>query len=123
MYNERDLIRVLRKNLDTEIRVITLYLDNASKLNYEKNKAKVDLLIFDSFHHATWLAKEICVLNKGMKGILDRKVQDVAYREESGVKELYLYEAQRTKDAAAKKLLLKLVREEARHERIVKSFK
>jgi len=123
MYSDNDLRRVLRKNLDEELRVIKLYIDNASKLNYAKNKSKIDTLIFDSFDHATWLTRELCLLNKGKKGALDKKTQDMAYREESGVKEIYLYEAQRTKDAIAKKLLLKLVGEEARHERIVKSFK
>ena len=123
MYSQNDLARVLRKNLDSEFKVIKLYLDNASKFNYAKNKAKVDRLVFDSFDHATWLAKELSVLNSKTGGRLDKKMQDLAFREESGVKELYLFESQRTKDAVAKKLLLKLVGEEARHEEIVKSFK
>lgn len=122
MYSKEDLLRVLRKNLKSELDVIAFYVDNAPDLNYSVNKEKVDTLIFDSFQHAKWLTEEILKLDA--EGVtLSEQVREQAFKEETGVKEIYKYELNRTDIEEVKIILKKLIEEEERHEEIVKSLR
>jgi rubrerythrin len=123
MYSDKDLARVLRQNLNSEVDVIRFYIDNLHKLNYAKNRKQIDSLVLDSCRHATMISEMLLKLNKGTKSSLIASTQREAFREETGVKELYRYESVRTKSTDAKKMLLTLIKEEAGHERLVNSLR
>jgi len=122
MYSKNDTLRVLRKNLDSELDVIKFYIDNKHKLNYGANKRKIDSLVADSFTHATLISQRMLDLGKGI-GYMDNKTRQRAYKEETAVKEIYRYELNRTLDKESAKLLKRLIKEETKHERIVGSLK
>ncbi len=123
MYSQNDLKRVLRRNLESEFSVIKFYLENTKCLNYAKNRSKIDELIFDSFRHAKMISSLLLELDKDAKGKLDMKKREDALREESGVKELYQYELNKSCYKNAEKLFSKLIKEETEHEKIVRSLK
>ncbi|MBW2967579.1 ferritin-like domain-containing protein [Candidatus Woesearchaeota archaeon] len=122
MYSEKDMLRVLRRNLESELKVIKFYVDNAEKLDYAKNKPKVDSLVFDSFRHAQWLSRQILRLKTG-SGKLTKKAKAEALREETNVRDIYQYELNRTEDPKVRKVLQKLISEEKKHARIVRGLK
>jgi rubrerythrin len=123
MYSDKDLIRILRKNLDYELDVIKFYLDNLEGINYSANKKSVRELVLDSHSHALMISKRLLDLQEKTGGKLRRGLQDKAYREEHDVREIYLYELGRTSNPFVAKVLKRLVKEEKRHESIVKRFK
>ncbi len=123
MYSEKDLKRVLLNNLDSEFKAIRLYLKNLKKLNYVKNKKKVDTLVLDSFRHAAMITKEFMTLHKGEGVAVSRRMRARAMREEVGVREIYAYELNRTSNPKVQKLLRQLIVEETKHEKIAKTLK
>lgn len=123
MYNEKDLIRVLKKDLKAEFDAILFYLDNLKKLNYKKNKKIIDELTLDSFNHAESIAKLMLNLQKDTKGKLSSSATRKAMVEEVGMKGLYAYEIERTEDKKVKRELKKLLKEEVEHEELVKKLK
>jgi len=121
-YTKKDLLRVLYRNLDAEFRAIKFYLENLPKLNYKKNKAALDVLLFESYDHARMLSEEIILLEQS-SGKLTEQMRTKALAEETSLKAIYTYELLRTKDAKAIAMLRKLIREEAKHEALVKRLK
>ncbi|MBW2971903.1 ferritin-like domain-containing protein [Candidatus Woesearchaeota archaeon] len=122
MYNEKDLLRVLNKNLEAEFNAVKLYIRNLDKLNYSENRKKVSALALDSMKHACMIATRILELNKS-RSRLTKNMRAQAMREETSVKEIYKYELARTQDQKTRKLLKYLIAEETRHQRVVKSLK
>jgi len=123
MYSDDDLKKVMRKNLENELKVIRFYIDNICNLNYAKNKKQIDTLTLDSFRHARMIVLEIMKLNEGCRSVLSKNMKAAALREESSFKELYKYENNKTKRMDAKKILSILIKEEARHEKLAKSLR
>lgn len=123
MYSDKDLSRILRKNLDSEMDVIRFYIDNLEGLNFKMNKKQINQLVLDSLVHATLLSEQLLVLGKDKCGKLKSKLKDEAYREERGVRELYRYELKGTTRKDTAKVLARLIKEETEHEKLVDSFK
>jgi rubrerythrin len=123
MYSNKDLKRVLRRNLDSEFDIIKFYLDNLERFNYPSNKKKIDRLVLDSIRHSRMISESLLFLGSGAYGKLSPKHAETALREESAVKHIYAYELARTNDKKTKNALKRLIEEETAHERLVKSLK
>ncbi|MBI2129851.1 hypothetical protein HYU07_06465 [Candidatus Woesearchaeota archaeon] len=62
MYTKKDLIRVLKQDIKTEINAINFYVDNIDDLDYSKNYKLVNELLFGSMKHLRIVAEELCRL-------------------------------------------------------------
>lgn len=123
MYKDKDIVRVLKRDLKSEFETIMFYLDNLEKLNYSQNKRKVDKLTLDSIGHAGTLTKEILALSKPKEGKLSRAVLRRALKEETALKEIYKYEYSKTDISRVKTALKQLSSQEEKHEQLVSSLK
>ncbi|MBR9675936.1 ferritin-like domain-containing protein [Candidatus Woesearchaeota archaeon] len=123
MYDQKGLLRVLKKNLGSELFIIKYYVENLERLNYKDNKEDIDKLIIDSTRHATMLIKEILNLSRNVEGKLSKSALRRALKEEEGLKSIYEYEKQRTSDAKARQILERLIGEEKKHQEIVRGLR
>jgi rubrerythrin len=123
MYSKKDLVKILKRNLESETKIINFYIKNLEKINYPKNKKAITKMVKDSVGHAGMIATEILELQKDITAKKDKKTISQALREETAMKEIYKYEFTRTSEAKALKVLNKLIREETKHEKIVKTLK
>lgn len=122
MYDKQDIIRILRRNLNSEIKAIQFYVNNASKLDYSRNKAAIEKLGLESFDHAKMIAKELIRLEGNSKKAT-KKAKQEAIREEKALQDIYGYELSRTTDPKVKSMLKKLVGEERVHEERARQLK
>lgn len=120
--SERILQRHLKRNIQSEFDVINFYLNNLDKLNYNKNKKKIDTLVFDSFKHAMKISKVLLARKREDKG-LSEKARKVALKEECDVREIYRYQLMKHKDKEVMKLLHDLIIDESEHEKTVRALK
>ena len=123
MYSKKELVKILKRNLESETRIINFYINNLEKVNYPKNKEAITRMVKDSVGHAGMIAIEILELQKDITAKKDKKTIAQALREETAMKEIYKYEFMKTNEAKALKVLNKLIREETKHEKIVKTLK
>ena len=123
MYSKKELVKILKRNLESETRIINFYINNLEKVNYPKNKEAITRMVKDSVGHAGMIAIEILELQKGITAKKDKKTIAQALREETAMKEIYKYEFMKTNEAKALKVLNKLIKEETKHEKIVKTLK
>lgn len=123
MYSDKDLIRVLKRDLNSEFKAIRFYLDNLEKLNYKKNRENVNKLALESVKHSRMIVETILSIQEKKSGKLDKKAVKDALREEVGMEGIYKYEFLRTKNVKVLKLLNMLIKEEKKHMKIVNSLK
>ena len=123
MYSKKDLVKILKRNLEKETKIINFYINNLEKVNYPKNVEAITQMVKDSVGHAGMIATEILELQKNIKAKKDKRTIAQALREETAMKEIYKYEFMKTNEAKALKVLNKLIKEETTHEKIVKTLK
>ncbi|MBW2964521.1 hypothetical protein KY363_03605 [Candidatus Woesearchaeota archaeon] len=123
MYTDKQMIRLLERNLHSECDIIKFYLENLHKLNYAKNKKAIDELILGSVRHSELIVKTLIKLNSKGTSIFNHDVAGEAFREESAVREIYAYQLARTGNTEIKKLLKTLIKEEGQHEKLVRGLK
>lgn len=123
MYSKKDLVKILKRNLESETRIINFYINNLDKVNYPKNKDAITLMVKDSVGHAGMIAMEILELQNDITAVKDKKIISQALKEETAMKEIYKYEFSRTTEAKTLKVLNKLIKEETKHEKIVRLLK
>ena len=121
MHTDNKQKQLLKKNLETEMKSILFYLDNLDSLNYIGNKKKIDTLIHGSLKHAGIITRQI--LSLGGQGKFSKNAQMRAIREEAGMKELYSYEARTSDRPSLRRAFKQLMKEEAAHEKIVRSLR
>lgn len=122
MYKQKDLLRVLKKNLKLELANIKFYSTNIEKINPVENKKLIETLVLGSIEHAKKISKLI-ISSAESKTKLTKAVKDSVIKEETGLKEIYKYELSRTNNPKVQKLLEELIKEETEHEKIVQKFK
>jgi rubrerythrin len=122
-YTEKDLVRILRRDLEAEFKTVKTYLDHLEELNYKSNKRKIDVLTLDSIEHARALTTRILDLQKEIGGPLDPLACRRAAHEETALQGIYSFELQRTKDTTVRRLLKELMSAETKHLAIVKSLR
>jgi rubrerythrin len=123
MYDNENLARILEKNIGYELDSINFYVNNLENLNYKKNKKKVDTLLLESIKHTTKLSKALLEVQKNKTSKITKKTKVLAMKEELGMKELYTYELQRTENTKVRRILKNLIKEETKHEKLVKLLK
>ena len=123
IYSKEKLIIVLMNDINSEFNTINVYLENIDRLNYAKNKHQIDILVLESFIHASSLAKRVLALHEGNSGVLDKNALDLVTTEEVALHEIYEFEAKSVIDAKTKKVLLDLAKAETKHQKLVKSLK
>jgi rubrerythrin len=123
MYDNEELARILEKNVGYELDSINFYVNNLENLNYKKNKKKVDTLLLESIKHTTKLSKVLLEIQKNKTSKITKKTKALAMKEELGMKEIYNYQLQRTKNAKVRRILKDLIKEETKHEKLVKLLK
>jgi rubrerythrin len=120
MYDKKELLKVLHEDLEAEFNNVLFYMKNISKLNYQENKRKIDNLVIDSIKHAWVISKELQRHHKTHPSkVIAKKTKDQLKKEETGLKEIYKYQLERTDDWHTKRLFKALIAEEAKHEKIV----
>lgn len=123
MYTKKDLIRVLKQDIKTEINAINFYVDNIRDLDYEKNHEIINKLLFGSMTHLRIVAEELCRLCRGSSGKALKETINRAVKEEEGMRAIYAYENNRTKEAGLKKIFRKLEAQETHHKKLAGSLK
>ena len=123
MYDDEELALILEKNIGYELDSINFYVNNLENLNYKKNKKKVDTLLLESIKHTTKLSKALLEIQKNKTSKITKKTRTLAMKEELGMKELYSYELHRIKNAKVRRILKELIKEETKHEKLVKLLK
>ncbi|MDO8741339.1 MAG: ferritin family protein [Candidatus Woesearchaeota archaeon] len=123
MYTKKDLIRVLKQDIKTEINAINFYVDNIDDLNYGKNYKLVNELLFGSMTHLRIVAEELCRLCRSSSAKALKAAIERAVKEEEGMRAIYEYENNRTKEARLKKIFGKLTAQETHHKKLARSLK
>lgn len=123
MYTDKQMIRLLERNLHSECDIIMFYLGNLHKLNYTKNKKAINELILGSVRHSELIVRSLIRLNSKSDSVFNHDVAAEAFREEAAVREIYAYQLVRTGNPDVKKLLKTLIKEEAAHEKLVQGLK
>lgn len=123
MYSHEQLIKLLKKNLKSEMDTVFMYLDNLHDLNYPKNADKISTLVLDSIVHADMITKVILELEKNCEGKINHKTVDLAHKEECALEEIYACEMNKTDNPAVNNLLSELRDWEQKHERLVRMIK
>jgi demethoxyubiquinone hydroxylase (CLK1/Coq7/Cat5 family) len=121
MKKDQDLLRVLYRNLDVEMKNVRFYAEHIPRLHYDKNKKEIDHLMYGSIEHMKKIIKEIIKVHKTDKPIT-KKMIDMAVKEEVGLQEIYKYQLSKVENPDVKRLLKKLINEEKEHEKTVFSL-
>ncbi|MFH1400371.1 MAG: hypothetical protein ABIH41_02530 [Nanoarchaeota archaeon] len=120
-----DLLRMMKKNMDGEVKTITFYLDNLENLNYSKNTKHVEALVLDSVTHLGNLCKAFMSLHADIpaKQPIPSHLRELALTEEKGLREIYQFMLQHSNNAEINKTFEQLVEAERTHEKMVRELK
>ena len=122
-YTNADIIRMLKRDLESEFKTVSAYLDTLDELNYKKNKKLIDALVLDSLTHATIITKELLNVQKTVGQPITAEARAFAMKEELALEHIYAYELERVKPARLKTALSGLRKAEQHHEELVKQLR
>jgi rubrerythrin len=127
---KRHIIRILRKNLHRELRIIRHYEKNIGKFTNKKESSSLRRLAAESAKHAAMFIDAIHRLDSMEKPVptsprKEKKKLSVlgnGMREEKGAEDIYRYQAKWVADRETAKMLRSIAKDEKTHQKVVKGL-
>jgi rubrerythrin len=121
--SEKKTLALLFKDMDMELNAIKFYLESLEELNYAENKETINHLVLDSIGHIEILAKQLLLFGPTTKTKISEDARHMAMKEETTMKDIYVYLENKTDKKDLIKALDALSKMEESHERMVKDLK